>query len=383
MKKFRVLSLLIVILTVTAMVVGCTSSTTPTSAPTATAAPTSTATATAPPGKQVKVLFSNYYPAGLPTKDYYDTPNWYMDEVEKRTGGRVVFDRHFGGDLTKPGEEDDQLKDGLVDMAIPTSIFSPGTMPLWEMDGSLPFRPSDDTMVAQIKWQLFNEFPELKAEISRLNAEGLYVNSYGSYQTIANRPLPDVASYKDLKVAVIGRFMPRWYSSIGGIPITMVIPDRYSALQSGIIDASSLSVSSHRQYKYYEQAKHQAMPYFGCYAAMCMAIRNDKLKEISAEDQAIMREVGQEVINYRNGDYTAQLEGEAAAAMEELGVTFYYYDKEQRETWAQSIDNFAQEWINEAKNDADHDVRVRMWLRYLELTQEKGYEWPMDWSNVT
>ena len=305
-----------------------------------------------------------------------------MQEVEKQTGGRVTFERHYGGDLSRPGEEDDQLKDGLIDFTQVASIFSPGTMPLWEMDASIPFRPSNVKMVNTIKWTLFNEFPELRAEIDRLNSTCVYVSSYGCYETIANRPLPDVASYKGLKVAVVGRFMPTWYSAIGGIPITMPLSDRYQSLQSGVIDASSMTVSGHEQWKFYETCKHHGLPHFGDYAAMSGDIRNDAWKKISAQDQETIKAIGQKLMQEYAPGYYAEVLEESMVRMKGYGVTFYDYTPEQRAQWAASIPNFAQQWINEATTDADHQVRIKMWKRYLELSKQMGYQWPTDWSDV-
>jgi len=329
------------------------------------------------------VLYSGYYPPSDPTTDYIDPTLWLLGEIERRTEGRVIFNQHWGGDLTKPGEEDDQIKSRLIDMTTIASIFSPGTMPLWEMDGALPFRPADDELVSRVKWQLFLEFPELRAEIEQLGGHVICVASYGSYQIIANRPLETVEDYDGLKVAVVGRFMPRWYSSVGGVPITMPIPDRYGALERGIIDASSLTPAAHYKYGYFEHAKHHGMPDFGAYAAIATVITTDKWNEISPEDQAIIMKVGEERMWEYGPAYYKQANVEFTEKLEAEGVTFYYYTDEQRSQWANTIPNFAQEWIDEAMDAADRDVRMRMWKRYLELTVELGYTWPMDWSDVS
>lgn len=363
---------------------------TPTLAPGETPAPTAapTTTPTAAPVEPIKLRFSNYYPAMFSTPEMeaqglYDPANWWMDEVEKATEGRVTFERFWAGALTKPGEELEQIEAGIIDVAEIASIFSPGRLVLWEIDGSLPFKPLDTKLVQDVKWQLMNEFPELRAEIENCNAVPIFTLAYGSYECIANRPLPDLAAYEGLKVAGIGRGMLRWFDPVGADVTFMPIPDRYNAIQSGVVDASCLSVLTHYQYKYYEVAKHQGLPGFGAYASICVAVNKDKWNQISPGDQQIMLELGQRAMNEINPALCAAQEAYARQEMEKAGVTFWELSEADRATWAQGLPNMAQEWIDEAKTDEEHELRVRMWKRYLELTVEAGYEWPMDWSDVS
>jgi len=330
----------------------------------------------------VRLQHSHFYMPADPTTDYYDPQVWYMDEVEKRTEGRVVFDRMWGGSLTAPGESGAQLKSGLIDFTVISSLFVPGEMPLFEIDGASVFSPADTRVANLVKWQLYEEFPELRAEIEQYNAVGLFVGGAGSYQIIANRPLATLEDYKGLKVGVVGRFMPRWYSSIGAIPITMPFIERWGALQTGILDASCLFPVYHYMYNFHELCKYHGMPNFGDQATGITIIRKEMWDKISPRDQEIMRQVAMEAMEQYSVAYANQSNAEAIEALKAAGVTFYDYTDQQRTEWAQAIPNFGQEWVDEARNAEERNVRIRLWQRRWELIEEYGYEWPMDWWDV-
>lgn len=359
MKRKHFVSILVTVLVMTAMSLAC---------PVPTEEP--------PEVEPVILRFSFYYTAAI-------VPDlvWWMDEIEKRTEGRVKFERHWGGALTKPGETPKQLKAGLIDVGALATLFNPGTFVLWEIDASLPFKPSDTRLVNEIKWTLFQEFPELRAELEH-NTNGvlMYTSAFGSYEVIANRPLPDLQAYKGLRVAVIGRHMPRWFAPIDAIPVTMIIPDRYPALEMGVIDASSLPIDLNATFKYYELAKHHALIGLGDYAAIAVTMNRNRWNQIPPGDQEIIREVSMQAMLEVKPRLMKERTEAAMERMKEAGVTFWPLSNEDRIRWAQALPNLAQEWVDEARTDEERQVRIRMMERYFELTKEGGHEWPMEWT---
>jgi TRAP-type C4-dicarboxylate transport system substrate-binding protein len=63
---------------------------------------------------------------------------WWLDEVEKRSGGRIKFERYPGESLAKAAEQLDALESGMADVSLFVTTYTPGKIPLNTLT-ALPF----------------------------------------------------------------------------------------------------------------------------------------------------------------------------------------------------------------------------------------------------
>jgi TRAP-type C4-dicarboxylate transport system substrate-binding protein len=306
----------------------------------------------------------------------------WAGEVTKRSNGRIKFEFFHGGSLAKPGEEQEACRKGVVQMVSSSATWYP-SMPLWEMNGALPFQPSDTLLAIKTKWQLYQEFPELRKEIEGKNMRLMFIAAYGSFQIISRKPLKSLDDFKGLKIAILGQQQPKWFKDTGATTIFLPGPARYEALEKGVIDASLLDPVGSFSFRHFELCKNVLLCDLGQYCSLFMAMNQDTWNKLLPEDQKMIDDLNKETMfEWFPKRVKSDNAKTFAISEKDFGVTFRQMSDDERTKWANSLPNLAQSWIDEAKDASDREVRKRMWLRDLEITRSGGYQWPMDWSDV-
>ena len=92
---------------------------------------------------------------------------WWLDEVEKRTEGRVTFDRIFGGTLGDLGSQPENLQARVFDLGQISYVYSPGLFPLGTVT-TLPAIEDNGHVWGRATHELA-QTPLLEAEFTALN----------------------------------------------------------------------------------------------------------------------------------------------------------------------------------------------------------------------
>jgi TRAP-type C4-dicarboxylate transport system substrate-binding protein len=257
-------------------------------------------------------------------------------------------------------------------------------MPLWEMNGALPFQPSVTLTAVKIKWQMYQEFPELREEVEHMNMKLMFIGPYGDYHIIARRPLRTLDDFKRLKIAILGRQQNKWFEGTGATPIFMPGPARFEGLEKGAVEASLMGgLGVTMLFRHPELCKHLLLARLGQYCSFFYAMNQDTWNKISPKDQKTIQALNS---RWMFEEFPRRIDADEKKYRqimeEDYGVQFYEMSEGDRIKWANSMPNLAKEWVDEAPDEAGKELRKRLWKRYLELTAEAGHEWPMDWSKV-
>src|SRR4051812_729786 len=79
-------------------------------------------------GEKYVFKVSHPYP---PTSLQQKTLEWYNDEIEKRSDGKLSLEIYPSGQLMPPGQELPALINGKIDMALPISSVIGSIDPIW------------------------------------------------------------------------------------------------------------------------------------------------------------------------------------------------------------------------------------------------------------
>lgn len=139
--------------------------------------------------------FTGKGPSNLATR-------WFMDEVEKRTNGKVKFTRIFGGPLGKLSGQPENIKVGAFDMGDFSPVYNPGLFPLANVT-SLPFMTDNPMAHAQAGHELF-QTEAVEAEFTAMNLKYLYPGQWGSIQLLSHDPIRSIDDLKAAKVRAHG-----------------------------------------------------------------------------------------------------------------------------------------------------------------------------------
>jgi TRAP-type C4-dicarboxylate transport system substrate-binding protein len=244
--------------------------------------------------KPIVWKFSSFVPAmGLDTLPV----NWFVQEAEKRSNGRLKFKMYWGEQLASAKETLEAVKTGVADIAMSCSPYYPGKVPLSTL-GFLPFTNPRRVDHIGATWFYLRNHPLLVKENERWNARVLFSTANEPFNLISKKAISSVDDFKGLKIRSIGDQV-KLFQAMGAVPVSLTAPDSYMALERGLCDA----VAGGGQYWFYDFKIFEACK-GGYYiinldinSSPCQYLVNlDSFKALPADIKQILEDLAWEVI---------------------------------------------------------------------------------------
>lgn len=178
---------------------------------------------------------------------------WWLDEVEKRSGGRIKFERYPGESLAKAAEQLDALESGMADVSLFVTTYTPGKVPLNTLT-ALPFSLQYSWVNATSYFQLIQEVPEVKAEFTKHKVQVVSSYATGPYYVFSTKPIRTFGDFKGKKIIGTGP-LAELLKGAGAAPLGIVITESYEALQRGTADGAVFGPSAAGSYNMDEVCK--------------------------------------------------------------------------------------------------------------------------------
>lgn len=251
--------------------------------------------------------FTGVGPSNLATR-------WFMDEVERRTDGKVKFTRIFGGPLGKLSGQPENIKVGAFDMGEFSPVYNPGIFPLANVT-SLPFMTDNPMAHAQAGHELFKT-PTVEAEFTAMNQKYLFPGQWGSIQLLSHDPIRTIDDLKAAKVRAHGgaaEILKQLGITVYGIPWgELPAAAERKVVTAAIIGspADAYAFGFGEIFSYWDD-----VDWF--YFPMPVSINLDTWNALPADVQAVMEQVGDETVAQAR-NLLEQAEVEAHAALTEL-----------------------------------------------------------------
>ena len=218
---------------------------------------------------------------------YTEAQNAWMEEVERRSNGRIRFQRFYSQALVPSAEQLQAVTTGVADVAAILSSFWPAKLPLTNV-GWQPGIISDSWAGQMALRDLMKGHPAFKKELEEQNnvkyVAGSGVSPYGIIATSRISKLDDL---KGLTIITLGGSQSDWIKALGGVPVFIPSPDRYDALQKGTVKAVVAQPVSVGAFKYHEVAKFFYDIELGG-AAQFIAMNLDTWKKLPRDLQTLM-----------------------------------------------------------------------------------------------
>ncbi|WP_171130366.1 MULTISPECIES: TRAP transporter substrate-binding protein DctP [unclassified Ruegeria] len=230
--------------------------------------------------------FTGVGPSNLATR-------WFMDEVEKRTDGKVKFTRIFGGPLGKLSGQPENIKVGAFDMGEFSPVYNPGIFPLANVT-SLPFMTDNPMAHAQAGHELFKT-PAVEAEFTAMNQKYLFPGQWGSIQLLSHDPIRTIDDLKAAKIRAHGgaaEILKQLDISVYGIPWgELPAAAERKVVTAAIIGApaDAYAFGFGEIFSYWDN-----VDWF--YFPMPVSINLDTWNELPADVQEVMVQVGNETV---------------------------------------------------------------------------------------
>ena len=244
--------------------------------------------------------------------------------VEKRTGGRILVDVRWDGQMGTQKEALEQLAFGGIDFARVSLSSISDELPVLNVL-QLPFLYEDaDHMWRILDGPIGDEFMEVFEQAGVVGLSWYDSGARSFYATTPIRSASDLAG-RTIRVQD-SQMMKDMIALLGATPSTVAYSDVYAAIQTGKIDGAEnnwISYESQGHYQlapYYTLDQHARVPEIQLVSATLWA-------ELSEEDRAIILECARESALYERKLWT-QREEEARRDVLSAGTQAIELDDE-------------------------------------------------------
>lgn len=228
-----------------------------------------------------------FTPAGI---TYTKANCWILEEIEKRSNGRIKFEYYFSASLLPAKETVNGIKTGVADIAIASGAYEPGKLPLSTVT-SLPMTGtrfySSAMAIADIV-----QIPEFKAELDKYNMQYLSFYQNSSYGLWLVKPFQTLADLKGRKIRAVAEHASL-LKDLGAVPVTIVVTETYSALERGTVDGTLANPIFAFDYKFNEVCPHYYSMMFGNVGYL-LCVNKDSWKKVPADVQKMFTDLREE-----------------------------------------------------------------------------------------
>lgn len=223
-------------------------------APTPAPAPKPTPTpAPTQPAKPIELRFHNHFaPTGL--GNVGACVPW-AKMVEDNTAGKVKVTVYPGSSLMKGTEAYEGTVTGVSDISVIFLGYFPGQFPLTEVVGLPFFGLQSAEQGSKILWGLYEKFPAIQKEWSKVKVLSLYAIEPYDVLTTKKR-VTNLEELKGLKIRTPGGPPTKAMEALGASPVMVPMEDTYVALERGTVDGAMSLYESTCGFRFYEVAKY-------------------------------------------------------------------------------------------------------------------------------
>lgn len=185
-------------------------------------------------------------------------PEIFMEEITKRSNGRITFDAHYGGQLVAQTDFIDALERGIIDVAMASPTHYSATVPTGGAF-ALPFLADSHEEYLEI-------FRGEVGDIIRKDFETYGVkllntaNSGEFYFYTKKKKLSKIEDFNGLKFTVSPTHSP-WFDKLGVTSVALNATEIYEGLQRGLIDGLSISATGVYKLSLHEGLDYMYEPY--------------------------------------------------------------------------------------------------------------------------
>lgn len=321
-------------------------------------------------GDPVSLKFSYFTSQNNPIGQ---TWTWWMDEVEKRSGGSITFDAYWDGTLLKADEVVDGLRDGRADVAQITPSFYSGRFPLTAV-AELPFASNNVAAISATMAKLSAEDETFQQEWSSQGVRPLGWSVGASSPVVSKKPIASAADIKGKRIRGIDRGSKALKHN--GANVLAVAPaELYGSMERGLLDGVyGVPFGALTSMKLEEVGEHTTDLGLGAQTASALAISRSAWDELSDEQRKAIEDVGAE-IPAKYAELNAAADANACKVFRENDVELRVLPAAETEKLrAGGEQKVRDEWVAELKKkDLDADG---FGAKYRQLVETAAAEFP-------
>ncbi|MEZ5851417.1 MAG: TRAP transporter substrate-binding protein DctP [Hyphomicrobiaceae bacterium] len=284
---------------------------------------------------------------------------WMMNEIEKRSGGEIKFEKYWASSLLKAPDLFPGLRSGAADVVLGAPhAYNVKEYPLANV--VMPFMSTRGDAMTLAWADLYKNNASFRGEFEAKGAKVLYSLAWAENTVWSKKPIAKVADLKGLKVRAVPTVSDA-IRKLGATPVALAWPDGLEGLQRGVVDAmSSAPFDSAVHGSAQDVAKFGTdLGGTGIFAMATIAISLDRYKKLSEKHRKIIDEVAAEVP--RQGiKFLEQSVDSAVAklcAMKDKLTISKFSPEEVAKVQKLAAASMQDDWLKRVKNETKADGR--------------------------
>ncbi|MCK9230972.1 MAG: TRAP transporter substrate-binding protein DctP [Syntrophales bacterium] len=249
--------------------------------------------------------------------------NWYLDEIAKRSDGRIVIQKFWSGSLRRVGQHMQAIKDGLSEISMISYGYYPSEVPIsrgleWYYKGC----DNADTLLYVCR-DIYDMYPELRDEWEkRNNAQVLYFTNWSYGPLMMKDPITTIDELKGKRVRGYGVGADT-INRLGGVGMPVVAAEVYTSLERRILDGVfSFAIVTAEKSKLHEQAPYIIESGSGAHAPTTVVMNRTLWLSLPDDLKEVLNGVSKEIYDYKYTELYTRLVAESVAEMVKGGAKF-------------------------------------------------------------
>jgi TRAP-type C4-dicarboxylate transport system substrate-binding protein len=296
-----------------------------------------------------------------------------LEELKKRSNGRITYTMYAGGALGKGPEHFDIVKKGLSDMGYFTATWTPGRFPLTDVLSMAAWVDGKD-LACNIGNEMYHKILEKEFK----DVKVLELNGCIQSFVWTTKPVHTVEDLKGLKIRSPGGMQTLYIKALGAEPVFMPLGDVYMAMDTGTIDGLVTCPPLVLAFKLYEVAKYGVKATFGCVSEG--VVMNKKVWDKTPPDlqKIIMDVVGNPFATTHGLDKKTY--AEMIKEITAKGVKIYDLPDKEEAKWFKAMQGATRDWVADlAKKGLPAKEAVLMYNKIAESQGTKAVAVPPEW----
>lgn len=258
---------------------------------------------------------------------------FWADELEKRTDGKVTVNTFPGGSLLSASNMLDGVLNGVADIGLTTTSYEPARFPLLNLIGDFSGIEVNAEVASQVAYQLVQEFPLEQFDLEEFKVITVFTAEPGYLQT--RNQVSTLEDLAGMEIRVPGE--SDTMRTLGAVPVGMSQAETGEALQAGIVQgvASSRETLMDLQYARY-------LNYITDYpltnVVMLVVMSRQRWDSLPEDVQQVIDELGAEASQYAGRYLDDHVQEAIAWSKENHGLEVVTLSDAEQARWAELLE---------------------------------------------
>jgi len=297
----------------------------------------------------------------------------WIDEVEKRTDGRVKITLHPGGVLLGATEIYNGVATGVADLGTTCPSYTPGMFPLieaFELPGYRNVNAKASSMTINegyktIKQELgTDEFDDVKV---------LFLWATGPGNIMSKRPVRTLEDMNGLEIRAVGGTIPS-IERLGATAHAMPMSEAYLALDQGLVNGILAPNETLRAFRLAEVINYVTNTPFLYNIAFIKIMNKNTWNSLPADIQSVFETMNDEFVLKYPSMMDEFSEDILEQAVQERGIEVIDLAEDETPRWLDRIDPVVHDWVSRREGQGLPAARVVDIVRELDEKYSDMYQ---------